>query len=76
MDVVLGVAVTGPRARLALVGTGAGGADVIDESVVDLGDNPMRKLTEAVVGTNRLLAGDNHRLLATRLCWSDSPASE
>src|ERR1700758_3282419 len=71
MDVVLGVAVTGPRARLALVGAGAGGADVIDESFVDLADNPLRKLTDTVVGTNRLLAGENHRLLATRLCWSD-----
>src|SRR6516162_2884572 len=67
MDVVLGVAVAGPRARLALVGAGAGGADVIDQSVVDLGGNPMQKLTETVVGTNRLLAEENHRLLAARL---------
>ena len=71
MDVVLGVAVAGPVARLALVGSGARGADVIDESVVDLVDNPIQKLTETVVGTNRLLADENHRLLATRLCWSD-----
>src|SRR5271165_585713 len=71
MDVVLGVAVTGPRARLALVGSGAQGADVIDESFVDLADHPIEKLTETVVGTNRLLADENHRLLATRLCWSD-----
>ena len=76
MDVVLGVAVAGPRARLALVGAGAGGADVIDESVVDLGGNPMQKLTETVVGTNRLLAEDNHRLLATRLCWSDPQSAD
>ena len=71
MDVVLGVAVTGPRARLALVGSGARGADVIDESFVDLADRPIETLTETVVGTNRLLADENHRLLATRLCWSD-----
>src|SRR6516162_1860249 len=76
MDVVLGVAVAGPRARLALVGAGAGGADVIDESVVDLGRNPMQKLTETVVGTNRLLAEENHRLLATRLCWSDPQSAD
>src|SRR6516165_2790084 len=76
MDVVLGVAVTGPRARLALVGAGAGGADLIDESVIDLGGNPMQKLTETVVGTNRLLAEDNHRLLATRLCWSDPQSTD
>ena len=60
-----------PGARLALVGSGAQGADVIDESFVDLADHPIEKLTETVVGTNRLLADENHRLLATRLCWSD-----
>ncbi|WP_374023012.1 hypothetical protein [Mycobacterium sp. HNNTM2301] len=70
MDVVLGVAVTGPVARLALVGPGA---DVIDQSVVDLEDNPVGKLTETVVGTNRLLADENHRLVGARLCWSDAP---
>ena len=76
MDVVLGVAVIGPRARLALVGSGARGADLIDESVVYLADHPIEKLTEAVVGTNRLLAEENHRLLATRLCWSDPRRAE
>ncbi|BBY39188.1 hypothetical protein MMAN_33220 [Mycobacterium mantenii] len=76
MDVVLGVAVTGPVARLALVGPGAQGADVIDQSVVDLADNPIGTLTETVVGTNRLLAGENHRLVGTRLCWTDHPAAD
>ena len=76
MDVVLGVAVTGPVARLALVGPGARGADVIDQSVVDLADNPIGTLTETVVGTNRLLAGENHRLTATRLCWTDHPSAD
>lgn len=76
MDVVLGVAVTGPVARLALVGSGAQGADVIDQSVVDLADNPIGTLTETVVGTNRLLAGENHRLVGTRLCWTDHPAAD
>ena len=75
MDVVLGVAVTGPVARLALIGSGAQGADVIDQSVVDLDDNPIEKLTETVVGTNRLLAGENHRLVGTRLCWSGRSTS-
>src|SRR5262249_4212037 len=56
---------------LALVGSGARGVDVIDESVIDLADNPIGKLTETVVGTSRLLADENHQLLATRLCWSD-----
>jgi len=71
MDVVLGVAVTDRVARLALVGSGAAGNDVIDQYMVDLAGNPIEKLTETVVGTNRLLADENHRLLATRLCWSD-----
>jgi hypothetical protein len=76
MDVVLGVAVTGPVARLALMGPGARGSDVIDQSVVDLADNPIEKLTETVVGTNRLLAGENHHLVATRLCWTNHPQAE
>jgi len=76
MDVVLGVAVTGPVARLALVGSAAGGSDVIDQSVVDLADNPIEKLTETVVGTNRLLADEDHRLVATRLCWTDHPKAD
>jgi hypothetical protein len=76
MDVVLGVAVTGPVARLALVGPGAQGADVIDQSVVDLADNPIETLTQTVVGTNRLLARENHRLTATRLCWTDHPKAD
>ncbi|WP_062903682.1 hypothetical protein, partial [Mycobacterium avium] len=74
MDVVLGVAVTGPVARLALVGSR--GTDVIDQSVVDLADNPIETLTETVVGTNRLLAGENHRLVGTRLCWTDHPRAD
>jgi hypothetical protein len=76
MDVVLGVAVTGPVARLALIGAGAGGSDVIDQSVVDLANNPIEQLTEAVVGTNRLLATENHRLVGTRLCWTDHPSAD
>ncbi|TAM72979.1 hypothetical protein [Mycobacterium sp.] len=76
MDVVLGVAVTGPVARLALLGPGAQGADVIDQSVVDLADNPVGTLTETVVGTNRLLADENHRLVGTRLCWTGDPRAD
>ncbi|MGZ4527920.1 MAG: hypothetical protein ACXVX7_16090 [Mycobacterium sp.] len=73
MDVVLGVAVTGPVARLALVGQGA---DVIDQSVLNLGNHPIEKLTETVVGTNRMLADEQHRLVATRLCWPADPQAD
>ncbi|MGA7049811.1 MAG: hypothetical protein WBZ37_00770, partial [Mycobacterium sp.] len=76
MDVILGVAVTGPVARLALVGSGAVGYDVIDQSVVDLADQPIETLTQTVVGTNRLLADESHRLVATRLCWTDHPKAD
>ncbi|MGF2952009.1 hypothetical protein ACOJVP_06605, partial [Mycobacterium sp. THU-M116] len=76
MDVVLGVAVAGPVARLALLGPAGGGNDVIDQSVVDLGDNPVGNLTETVVGTNRLLVDESHRLVGTRLCWTDNPKAE
>ena len=76
MDVVLGVAVTGRVAQLALVGSGAADHDVVDQSVVDLADDPIEKLIETVVGTKRLLAGENHRLVATRLCWSDYPKAD
>ena len=76
MDVVLGVAVTGSIARLALVGSGSAGHDVIDQSVVDLADQPIETLTQTVVGTNRLLADESHRLVATRLCWTDHPKAD
>ena len=42
MDVVLGVAVADRIARLTLVGAAAQGQDVIDESVIDLADNPIQ----------------------------------
>src|SRR5579875_2461179 len=71
MDVTLGVAVSGPVARLALVGSGADGNALIDESVVDLGSDAVDKLAETVVGTHRMLAAEDHRLVGTRLCWSD-----
>ena len=71
MDLALGVAVAGPVARLALIESGTGGHGVIDESVVDLAEDPIARLTETVVGTNRSLADQYHRLVSTRLCWSD-----
>ncbi len=71
MDLALGVAVAGPVARLALIESGTGSHGVIDESVVDLAEDPIARLTETVVGTNRSLADQYHRLVATRLCWSD-----
>ncbi|MGC2655564.1 MAG: hypothetical protein WA317_18635, partial [Mycobacterium sp.] len=71
MDLALGVAVAGPVARLALLDSGPDGQGVLDESVVDLAGDPIAALTETVVGTNRSLTDQYHRLVATRLCWSD-----
>ena len=71
MDLALGVAVAGPVARLTLIESGTGGHGVIDESIVDLGEDPIATLTATVVGTNQSLAEQYHRLVGTRLCWSD-----
>ncbi|MBW0017541.1 MAG: hypothetical protein JO236_08365 [Mycobacterium sp.] len=71
MDVALGVAIEGEVGRLALIEPAGAGSGVIDQSVIELGENPVGILTETVAGTNQLLAGENHRLVATRLCWSD-----
>ncbi len=76
MDLALGVAVDGPVARLALIETGNGAHGVIDESVVDLAEDPIARLTETVVGTSRSLADQYHRLVATRLCWSDQDLAD
>jgi hypothetical protein len=61
VDAVLGIAVTGPIARLALVGATPAGPDVIDQSTVDVAAHPIEKLTDTVVGTHRLLADEHHR---------------
>src|SRR5437763_12432778 len=69
VDVVLGVAVTGPVARLALVGSD--GHAVLDESVLDVSCGPAETLTSTIVGTHQSLSGTDHRLAATRVCWPD-----
>ena len=56
---------------MALVGSTPGVPDVIDQSTVDVAENPIEKLTDTVVGTHRLLADENHRRVATGVCWSD-----
>ena len=43
MDLALGVAVAGPVARLALLDSGPDGQGVLDESVIDLADNPIAR---------------------------------
>jgi hypothetical protein len=76
VDAVLGVAVTGQVARLALVGSTPEGLDVIDQSMVDLAVDPVEKLADTVVGTHRLLTEEHHRLVATGVCWSDQQLAD
>jgi hypothetical protein len=76
VDAVLGVAVTGPVARLALIGSTPEGLDVIDQSTVDVAADPVQKLTDTVLGTHRLLADEHHRLVATGVCWSDQQLAD
>ena len=72
-DVVLGVAVAGSIARLALVGPAAGGYAAIKHLVVDLGVNPFETLTRAVADTQQALADEGRHLVATRV-YSPDPA--
>ncbi|SBS75490.1 conserved hypothetical protein [uncultured Mycobacterium sp.] len=69
MDVALGVAVTGPSARLALLDFDTG--DVLDESDFALSSDPVGHLHTAIAGTHRTLHEGDHRLVATRLYWPD-----
>ena len=70
MDAVLGVAVTGTTARLALVGAD-GARSVIDRSEVALPGDAAEHLTETIAGTHQGLAAGGHRLVATQVCSSD-----
>ena len=56
MDVVLGVAVTGRVARLALVGASASSGQVFDEYALDLSGDAATELADTIVGTYRSVA--------------------
>ena len=72
MDVVLGVAVTGRVARLALVGSPADGGEVYDQYALDLPADATPDLTETIVGTYRAVTDSGNRLAATRLYFDDA----
>ncbi|MDT5127658.1 MAG: hypothetical protein QOH54_3302, partial [Mycobacterium sp.] len=70
MDVVLGVAVTGPVARLAMIGSPGG--QVFDEYALDLPNNAATTdLADTIVGTYRAVTDSGNRLSATRLSFLD-----
>ncbi|WP_041313126.1 hypothetical protein [Mycobacterium sp. JS623] len=73
MDVVVGVAVTGRVARLAMVGAGG---QVFDQYALDLPDDAMTDLAETIVGTYREVADSGNRVAATRLCLPDPSTAE
>ena len=76
MDVVVGVAVTGRVARLAMVGSPAAGGQVFDQYALDLPDDAMTDLADTIVGTYRAVADSGNRVAATRLCLPDASAAE
>ena len=76
MDVVLGVAVTGRVARLAMVGSPASGGQVFDQYALDLPDDALTDLADTIVGTYRAVADSGNRVAATRLCLPDASQAE
>ena len=73
MDVVVGVAVTGSVARLAMVGSGG---QVFDQYAQDLPDGALTDLADTIVGTYRAVADSGNRVAATRLCLPDASGAE
>ncbi|MHA3023649.1 hypothetical protein ACXPWS_25700 [Mycobacterium sp. BMJ-28] len=74
MDVVLGVAVTGRVARLAMIGSP--GTQVFDQYAFDLPDDALSELAETIIGTYREVTDSGNRLAATRLCLPDPAQAE
>ncbi|WP_237164421.1 hypothetical protein, partial [Mycolicibacterium peregrinum] len=79
MDVVLGVAVTGRVARLAMIGSPASGGQVLDQYALDLPDDfvaEMSELAETIIGTYRAVTESGNQVAATRLCLPDESAAD
>ncbi|OLO98575.1 hypothetical protein BVU76_30140, partial [Mycolicibacterium porcinum] len=79
MDVVLGVAVTGRVARLAMIGSPASGGQVLDQYALDLPDDlvaEMSELAETIIGTYRAVTESGNQVAATRLCVPDDSAAD
>jgi uncharacterized membrane protein YgcG len=76
VDVVVGVAVTGRVARLAMVGSPSSGGQVFDQYALDLPNDALTDLADTIVGTYRAVAESGNRVAATRLCLPDASAAE
>ena len=73
MDVVVGVAVAGRVARLAMIGPDG---QVFDQYALDLPDDAMTDLADTIVGTYREVADSGNRVAATRLCLPDASTAD
>lgn len=71
MDVVLGVAVTGRVARLAMIGAPANGGQLLDQYALDLSDDGLAELAETIIGTYQAVTESGNQVAATRLCLPD-----
>jgi hypothetical protein len=76
VDVIVGVAVAGRVARLAMIGSPASGGQVFDQYALDLVDDAMTDLVDTIGGTYRAVAVSGHRVAATRLCLPDAFAAD
>ncbi|MHC9290851.1 hypothetical protein ACRCUN_00195 [Mycobacterium sp. LTG2003] len=76
MDVVLGVAVTGRVARLAMIGSPASGGQLLDQYALDLSDDGMSELAETIIGTFREVTESGNQVAATRLCLPDASEAD
>src|SRR5215218_6052467 len=77
VDVVLGVAVTGRVARLAMIDTAASDEQVLDQYALDLSEHDATTdLADTIVGTYRAVAESGNRVAATRLCLPDPSQAE
>ena len=73
MQVVLGVSMTPTEIRMVLVEGADGEGVTVDTRAVDLGpgDDAVRQVFDAVVGTRKSISADGHRLVSTGIVWTD-----
>jgi hypothetical protein len=70
MDVTLGVVLDKAEARIALLDATAPHA-VIDQSAIDLSNQPVDTVVSALASTDRMLTESEHRLVGTSVCSAD-----
>ena len=76
VDVVLGVAVTGPLARLALMESPDTGGQVLDQYELEFAADATTDLSDTIVSTYRAVAESGNRMSATRLYFDDAARAD